>query len=333
MMPFPWQHPTWQRLTAQAEPDGAALLLYGPAGHGKHLLARAYAGWLLCEAQPRPSLACGVCAGCRLFAATQHLDYRELAPEALIETADGGGPRTKPSQEIRIDDIRGLQAFSGTTAHRGGWKVSVIWPAQALNTNAANALLKTLEEPHHRQKYILVTSAVNQLIPTIRSRCRLICVPGASKSQAERWLSEQSMSDVDMVLALAGGAPLNAVAFADNEDAGLQRGLLDILSAPETIDVWREAQRFESLGVATIVRLAQRLLYDVLSFRWQRPLMHFDWLAPRLGWAKRIDAQDTLRLQQRLISAQRSAGHPLNPRLVVESLLQDWQDELCVHAH
>jgi len=129
--PFPWQRSLWQRLW-QRRRDGRlphALLFCGPAGVGKRNLAQSFAQTLLCEAGGER--ACGRCKGCHLWQAGAHPDYLAVGPK------EAGKP-------IVIDQVRELCAFLGFTRQRAAHKVALLAPAEAMNTHAANSLLKTL---------------------------------------------------------------------------------------------------------------------------------------------------------------------------------------------
>jgi len=146
-----WLVPPLQSLLASRATLHHALLFSGPEGVGKEWLARSLAAGLLCD-QPRENrLACGQCAACRWMSQDSHPDFRLLRPtadEPVAEEGETPSPRpAKVSRDIRIEQIRGLAGFVEVASHRGGAKVILITPAEAMNSAAANALLKTLEEP------------------------------------------------------------------------------------------------------------------------------------------------------------------------------------------
>lgn len=204
--PLPWQRSQWRRLQRQLAADQLphALLLQGSAGLGKAVFARAWAARLLC-ARPRTeaeglSLACTTCADCRQLAAGSHPDLRLLQPEA-------------PGRVLRVDEIRQLGEFIGRTSQRGRGKVAVLLAAEQLNDNAANALLKTLEEPPPGSLLILVSAIAERLPATIRSRCQRLLLRPPPPAEALTWLASQVPADVDgdLLLRLVDGAPLRAL--------------------------------------------------------------------------------------------------------------------------
>lgn len=198
----PWLEPAWQRFSTSVAGSRLphALLIAGPEGIGKRALANAMAASLLCEIAGAQT-ACGTCRGCQLFIAGSHPDFLHVAPES-------GG-----SGILKIEGIRDLTAFSQLTSQYKSHRVAVIAPAEAMNRNAANALLKTLEEPPAEMVVILVSDAPAQLPATIRSRCQHYRLGMPSSAGALEWLGEQGVepSQAALSLAVAGGAPLRAV--------------------------------------------------------------------------------------------------------------------------
>jgi DNA polymerase-3 subunit delta' len=281
--PLPWQRELWNRLIGwTALPH--ALLLHGPRGIGKHRLAEAFAAYLLCES-PRAGLACGQCAGCQLIAADNHPDLRRLVPEAdqpEREPADGEEAepaqresRTrKPSREILIDQVRAIGEFLALSAHRGGRRVVLLSPAEALNGPAANAILKLLEEPPADAVFIAVSDELDAVLPTITSRCVLVRAQAPRREEALAWLREQGAEDAETRLAEAGGAPIGLEPGAqDDEDArrldpDLRQTLLKLLARGGTLSAAEVAGAVpKDIPVAEAIRLFQRWGWDLLAER------------------------------------------------------------------
>lgn len=254
--PCPWHDDAWAALQARvAERLPHALLLVGDAGIGKRRFADAFAAGLLCSA-PRQGHGCGHCKSCVLVAAGTHPDLLTVVPEAMRAGFDGeadpeaAGKKKKPSREIRVDEIRALIAFAARTAQFGGRRVVVIDPAQAMNSNAANALLKTLEEPGAGTVLLLVSDQPARLAATIRSRCQLLRLPTPAPAEAQQWLAaelKQSGQDAGRAVALlaAAGNPTRALQLAGHDDwVALRRNLATLL-----VDVL--------VGAASAVRFAE----------------------------------------------------------------------------
>ena len=160
--------------------------------------AQRFVRGLLCE-QPVGGDACGHCRRCLLLAAGTHPD--------LVELTFGLRKDGTPRSEIVVDQIRELSARLAMSSQFGGWQIACIDPADALNPAAANALLKTLEEPAARTLLILLADAPWRLPQTIRSRCQRIEFHLPSAAQALAWLQTAGVPDAALALAAAGGNP------------------------------------------------------------------------------------------------------------------------------
>jgi len=203
-----------------------ALLLHGPAGVGQFELGLALATGWLCEAADAAARPCGSCASCHLMGAQAHPDFHLLVPDALRPTlnwrvmeegdedAQGGKGKAKPSKEVRVEAVRAAIEWGQRTTARGRAKVILIHPGQAMNPIAANALLKTLEEPAGRLRLILTAHDPEALLPTVRSRCQRLRLDAPTRSQALPWLTAQGLVRPEVLLAAAGGQPLEALAVA-----------------------------------------------------------------------------------------------------------------------
>ena len=197
---LPWQADLWRMLVSRRQ-HAHAYLLHGPAGIGKRVLADQLMALLLCQ-QPAPDGACGKCKGCLLLAARTHPDHYILEPE-------------EADKAIRVDQVRQLVGFVSQTAQLGGRKVVLLEPAEAMNLNAANALLKSLEEPAGDTVLLLISHQPSRLLPTIRSRCVQQRCPLPDRRQSLDWLAS-SLPDLphanhEELLDLAAGSPLAAL--------------------------------------------------------------------------------------------------------------------------
>ncbi|GAB2570494.1 DNA polymerase III subunit delta' [Dyella jejuensis] len=195
-----WHAEHWMRLQARRQRDALphALLLCGPRGLGKRDFLRRFVRGLLCQ-QPRDGDACGACRSCLLFDAGTHPDVVSLS----YGLRKDGVQRS----EIVVDQIRDLSARLATASQFGGWQVASIDPADAMNAAAANALLKTLEEPATRTMLILVADAPWRMPATIRSRCQRIDFQLPSHDASLAWLQEMGVRDAPAALAAAAGNP------------------------------------------------------------------------------------------------------------------------------
>ena len=204
---MPWHAEHWQRLQARRQRDALphALLLCGPAGLGKRIFLQRFVAGLLCQ-QPLDGDACGGCRRCLLLAAGTHPDRVALS----FGLRKDGVQRS----EIVVDQIRELSARLAMSSQFGGWQVASIDPADAMNVAAANALLKTLEEPSAQTMLILLADAPWRLSQTIRSRCQRIEFQLPPPADALAWLQAAGVSSPAAALAAAGGNPGLAQSWA-----------------------------------------------------------------------------------------------------------------------
>lgn len=193
----PWLEPALQQLqrARSAARFPSALLIHDPHGLGGEAVAQYAARLALCR---RPNAPCGECRDCRQFDAGQHPDYLVVTP-------------LEDSKQIRIEQVRELCEQLTLTAHGGQATVAVLTPADSMNVNAANALLKTLEEPRAGVTLILI-SAVPSLLPaTILSRCRRLSLRPPSRDASIAWLERRrGPGPWAEVLEVLGEAPFQA---------------------------------------------------------------------------------------------------------------------------
>ena len=197
---YPWQTALWQQLAGRTQ-HAHAYLLHGPAGIGKRALAERLMALLLCKS-PVALQPCGQCKSCHLLAAGSHPDNYVLEPE-------------EADKPIKVDQVRALVNFVVQTAQLGGRKVILVEPTEAMNLNAANALLKSLEEPSGDTVLLLISHQPSRLLPTIKSRCVQQACPLPSERVSLEWLGEAlpgtSEQEIRELLYLAAGSPLAAV--------------------------------------------------------------------------------------------------------------------------
>jgi DNA polymerase III subunit delta' len=211
----PWHAEHWARLQARRQRDALphALLLCGSRGLGKRDFLRRFVRGLLCQ-HPSHGEACGTCRSCLLLDAGTHPDYVALS----YGLRKDGVQRS----EIVVDQIRELSARLATASQFGGWQIASIDPADAMNAAAANALLKTLEEPASQTMLILLADEPWRMPATIRSRCQRIDFQLPTQEESLAWLQDTGVRDAPAALAAAGGNPGLARIWAE-EGALVQR--------------------------------------------------------------------------------------------------------------
>ncbi len=337
-MIYPWQTGDWQRLQQLRAAWPHALLLHGEAGIGKFQFAQDLAQELLCESPAKNGELCGTCAACHWFSQGNHPDYRVVLPEALAslavavgdgaadapaDKADGeeGKKTRQPSKEIKIEQVRALLNFCALGSHRGGVRVVVLYPAEALNVAASNALLKTLEEPPLGVVFLLVSARIDRLLPTIISRCRQWPMSLPNPDDAQAWLAAQDVDNAAGLLAEAGGAPLTALALANDENRALRDFTLAQLAAGPNCDAFACGENLQKLPVPLVLGWLQRWLYDVLAQRTAGRPRYFPVAAKALACCAQSSDPAALARYIKTVTRQRAMeNHPLNARLVFEEL-------------
>lgn len=304
---FPWQRDGWRKAISLLEQDRLphALMLTGPAEIGKHRFAMALAQRVLCLA-PVSGESCTACKACKLFLAATHPDFLLVEPEA-------------EGKAIKVDQVRALAEFATRTASLGAYRAIVVCPGEAMNINAANAFLKTLEEPGDGVVILLVVHQPGRILPTIRSRCRIFPFSLPGREDVAGWLRNNgdTSRDIDQVMALSGGRPLRGQRLLETDlwnQLQLFGETLESL-ASNTLPVLDAARVLQGFSSADAMEWFQYLVYEKLkAIAVDEPL-----LCQRM-----FRFLDRLNLaRQRLIST----ANP-NPQLVWEEVLMDWKSML-----
>jgi DNA polymerase III subunit delta' len=327
----PWLDAQLAELNRQR---GHALLLAGPAGLGQYPLALALARRWLCE-QPQAHRACGHCASCHAVDVRAHPDLCVLMPETLALAL--GWPldektqeridrkEVKPSKAIRVDAVRQAVAFTQFTRARSDTQVVLVYPAERLNMEAANTLLKTLEEPTGAVRFVLATEAAHSLLPTIRSRCQSHAMAWPDAAVLERWLHEQlpqaTAAQRQLALQAAGGRPDEALQWAaEPQLAQLWPGLPAALARGDwtALADWPPARQMDVL---------LKLCHDLMVVRSGATPRFFPAAAlpPAPSWSALLAWRADLQ------SASRTLEHPFAAALMQEAWAQRARTALAIH--
>lgn len=335
---FSWQTDSWRQLHALRARMPHAILLHGSEGIGKTVFAEHLAKSLLCESNDHGGHACGTCVSCGWFDQYSHPDYRRVRPELLDEEeslsneADESEQDKKttksgkaPSKEIVINQVRALADFMNVSTHRQGLRVIVLYPAEALNIPAANALLKSLEEPNANSVFILVSNSVDRLLPTILSRCHKFAFGIPAKEQAVEWLNAQQLKNPEAWLAQQGGAPLSALKLAQAENrSDFDEFLLQLCSPGIEVSL-KMAEKMQKIEVPTTVAYLQRWLYDIFSYKQTGRIRYYPAYSKELaGLAKQVEMNSLLKLIKNTNERQAISNHPLSAKLFIEDMLLDY---------
>lgn len=301
-----------------ARQRGHALLLHGAEGIGTLEFGFALAQALLCEAGNGQG-ACGRCGSCRLVQAHAHPDLMVLMPQSLRwplgwlladDKPDEEGKK-KPSKQVRIDEVRATIDWVGKTSSRGRGKVVLLHPAEALNLQSANALLKTLEEPPTGTRLLLGVADPARLLPTIRSRCQRVPLPAPTEAEALAWLQGQGVADPALLLAAAGGRPLLAAEMAT---AGIDGARWSAL--PRAV-ARGDASALAGWPVPRAIDALQKLCHDASAQAVGGTPRHF----PPAAMPAPADAAALADWGRSLARAARHDEHPWNEGLLLEALV------------
>ena len=321
-MIYPWQESAWQQLIQARRADRFphALLITGQPGSGKTAFAIALSNALVCGEPSAQGAACGNCQSCVLFAAGNHPDFVQVDPE-------------EEGKAIKIDQLRQASAAVTLHSHFGRFKPVIVNPAELMNRNAANSLLKTLEEPPPQSVFLLVSHQPGMLPITVRSRCQRLELLAGHEGTVKTWLRAQSGlgGDVDTLLRLADGAPLAALELGESGAHGLRTELLAGLVALSNgrgspVNV---AEQWSAHGASEVFRWLLKLLADVVLLRTTQDaelIVNRDLDEQLQGVAKRIDLRELFALYQNLLEFKQyllgSSG--LRERELLEDFTVKW---------
>lgn len=320
-----WTESLWRELTVDPARLPHALLLHGRKGIGKLSLAEDLAQWLLCQA-PSEEGACRSCQACVWFDQGQHPDFKRIEPAAEGETVDVA--EKKGGKHITIKDVRDLGEFLSLVSHQGGWRVVLIQPAELLNMAAANALLKTLEEPPARVLLLLVSHQPRRIPATVLSRCRKRAVHTPDRESARAWLAEQGVNDTQGLLEEAGGTPLTVLECLEPDRLSRRERFLAALARPRAVELSRLAQEGKD-RVEEAWGWLTRWQFDLIAVRSGASPRYFPAYAQGFAQiAPRIDPEALWQAQWDLVSAGRWLRHPLNGQLLLESWLLRYLDTM-----
>lgn len=317
---YPWQDSLWQQMAGRAQ-HAHAYLLHGPAGIGKRALAERLMASLLCK-QPVGLEACGSCKSCSLLAAGSHPDNYILEPE-------------EADKAIKVDQVRELVNFVVQTAQLGGRKVVLVEPVESMNVNAANALLKSLEEPSGNTILLLVSHQSSRLLPTIRSRCVQQACPLPSEALSLEWLAKAlpECSDAQRIelLTLAAGSPLAAVKLQSQgvreQRAAVVEGVKKLLkreiSATQLAESWNAIPLlllFDWFCDWSSLILRYQLTQDEAGLGLEDMRKVLQYLAQKTPQDKVLAIQDWILAQRQKMLGKAN----LNRVLLLEALLVQW---------
>lgn len=319
--PFPWQLKQWNYLLNRRRSACLphALLLSGVQGLGKRLFAVAFTKVLLCKQSSMTGVACNSCHSCQLITANSHPDLHILEPEA-------------EGKLIRIDQIRELIEQMNQTAHQNDYRVAIITPAEAMHIAAANALLKTLEEPGMKTIVCLITAQSGLIPATIRSRCQSLIFNTPQQDAAEQWLQNNLSAgqDSSFLTKLAENAPLRAIALADSMHIEQRQKFLQGLMAMSNkkshpVEL---AENWLKFSLSEIVQWISTIVIDLVRIKCNLPritIINSDYIDFLHQIVSRINQHQLFEYLEKVYAVRKkmSISNP-NQQLLLEDLFYSW---------
>jgi DNA polymerase-3 subunit delta' len=310
-MIYTWHQKIWDQLvtTRDAKHLPHAILISGAEGTGKQAFAEAFVNSLLCESPLDNYHACGQCKSCYVKHSDAHPDYYQVS---IAEN----------KTQIVVDQIRQLNNFLHMSRSYQGSRVAYINSAEALNINAANSLLKSLEEPANNSAIILLTSQISTLLPTIKSRCQMLHLPTPNKQAALQWLVQQPIQhNPEELLEMSGGRPLYALGLDNEEHFKSRKDFAHDLSAvinqqqslTEVSRKWQNSPKHELLDWQ--IHWVQQLI----KYRFNTA-QHL----PALTIPQSANLNRLWGLHDELIKFRKIAHTSLNAQLFIENMLLSW---------
>jgi DNA polymerase-3 subunit delta' len=361
----PWLQPLWNSLDFEKFPN--AILLHGQAGIGKFAFAVQRTKSLLCEASNATHKPCHQCEACHWFNTGNHPDFIALVPEthrkllpqadyeaddspkktkAARDDADSETSEKKEKKNISIEETRSAIESLSIGSHRGGNRVILIYPLEMLRSDSANTLLKSLEEPPANTIFILLADRVDRVLPTIRSRCRLLAAPRPDRDQGLTWLNAQlpgipgmraSDSDIASIYDEQGGAPysvLDSLIARHNKDEkddltiaiAASRFLLQSMAQGGRISWLETAEKIHKAQYSFLLATMQRWVSDLqLVSQGGNPRYYPKHLSTLKGLSQTARVPKLLQYWKSLVQARRTENHPLASRIQLEALLSQYQ--------
>ena len=280
---LPWHESSWENIANSLDRLPHANLLAGLRGSGKFQFASRLCMALLCDS--KEDKPCGNCRGCHLYAAGSHPDLHVITSEAMLQSIDptmqeysnryledesARSKRKSTRTTILISQIRDLIEQANTASHISKNKVFLIAPIDAMTDSASNSLLKILEEPAPNNYFFLITENVQNVLPTISSRCQVIPVNAPDRAQSERWLAEQGMKsqEIDSILASNMNPILGLRLHKDqllSNSAELKERLIDLIDSNRSDDALALVDLAVAVGEGECLMMLQQLTADLIK--------------------------------------------------------------------
>lgn len=325
---YPWFETIWSTIgIEQKDKFHHGIILSGVPGIGRYHFAERLIESLLCIDNQEQGRACGQCRACELYVAEANADYKSIVLE-------------EGKTQISVDQIRDCINWINTSHQFNAKKVLFIPQANLMTVQASNSLLKTLEEPPAECVIILLVEHAESLLPTIRSRCRIVPMPIPERQQAKEWLLRQNLTnelslDLDLMLDICNQAPLKVRDMLDGEEYQQRAKILkEILAIGiDTEDPIFVAKNLEKLELQTVLFWFFALVMDLIRLKSRLTddfITNKDYLQQLYQLRDSINLILLYQLYGELNSYFRQKNSQLNQQLLLESLLIRWRNCIIV---
>jgi DNA polymerase-3 subunit delta' len=316
--PYPWFKDAWAAIH-QNQKLPHALLFKGKEGIGKRTFAMQFAKAYLCHTPLENNLACDTCSSCQWFPLS-HPDFKYIAPIENEEDDTSVKRKTVRKKNILIHQIRELSEYCELSIHQEkSRRIVLIEPADQLNENASNALLKILEEPPEDTLFILVSSHAQKLIATIRSRCQLLELRGPTLNEATSFLKEQGIAESENLLTFTGGSPFGVMDLEETQSD--KEAIVALLSQGHQIDITKISYALLTQGLDWTLNIIQKWIFDLLlhvhtdpGYYFKKEMAHINSLAQQLNM------EHLLSFSNELNDLKKIASHPINQELQLQNI-------------
>lgn len=321
---FPWQITAWQHVQRQIKQSRLphALLLTGIQGIGKQHFAYLLSRSLLCEHPGSDGFPCGSCRSCQWVIAGSHPDWLTVSPQ-------------EDSEVIKIDQVRELIEKLTRSANRpGGYKIVNIDPAESMNAHAANAFLKTLEEPVKNTLILLTTHRPMALPATLRSRCQWVYFSVPDKTVVLEWLQkiEKYHPAIETILSLVGYAPLKAKEWIENDEMSFRNEIFQqwILWMTGKMSLVQLSEKWGKQDFSRILLHLFSWIEDAIRWGVVEPVssnvINRDFIHPLSVLAVQKTPAKLFRFYDKLLQVKKGWESSLhwNQQLLIEDLLLSW---------
>jgi DNA polymerase-3 subunit delta' len=312
---YPWQEKAWGRLNHDNAKLHHAYLFIGALGSGLEEFANTLAMSLICSNLTSTKQSCGICQDCQ-WALTEHPNLK-IINNSVEEGA---------SKNISIESIRNLKRFLELSSHKiGGNKVILINNAESLTLNAANSLLKMLEEPPENSYLILTTDNISSLLPTIVSRCAIVSSPKPTHEEAKSFLKMEGHENLSSQLPLFNNLPMDVIIHQENSD--LFKTIISEFEKGKDLELMSIQPKWLSGDFPMIIGLFQKWLYDIFLFKMTSNFHFFE--SKKDNIKKLSDAADISKLLKLVKSANKIkliSNKPINKDITFDTLMVEYRN-------